>query len=195
MKLIVGLGNPGRIYIDSRHNIGFRVIKALAKNYKVLLKKDGGTASFNGKGIIDGQGVILTMPVTFMNLSGIAVKSLVKKYKIDLGDLLVICDDLDLEFGRLKVRARGSSGGHRGLQSIIDALNSQEFSRLRVGIGRPLRDGEEISEYVLTPFHKREQAELKGVLEKACDCCAYWAKEGINKSMNMFNPAQSKINS
>lgn len=188
MKLIVGLGNPGRLYIDSRHNIGFSVVKLLAKIYKISLKKEEGNLSLSGKVKISGQNVILAMPLTFMNLSGIAVAGLLKKYKIESGNLLVVCDDLDLEFGRLKLRPSGSSGGHRGLKAIIDSVGSQRFARLRIGIGRPPASEDiEASEYVLSAFNRKEKAAVRQIIEKAGECCQAWVREGVTETMNIFN--------
>lgn len=188
MKLIVGLGNPGRAYAATKHNIGFRVVKTLSKTYKIVLKKDSGTFSLSGKGKIDGQNIILAIPLTFMNLSGIAISSLLKKYKIDLSNLLVVCDDLDLKLGRFKIKDKGSAGGHRGLKSIIDILKDKGFSRLRIGIGRPAPSQSiNVSEYVLTPFNKKEKTKVKEIIERACDCCSSWATQGIIESMNIFN--------
>lgn len=186
MKLIVGLGNPGRAYKDLRHNIGFRVLKSLSKNYRIALKRSIDTYSLSGKGRIDGKEVILAQPFTFMNLSGIAVVALVKKNKLDLDNLLIICDDLDLELGRFRIRGSGSSGGHRGLKSIIDYLGSQNFSRLRIGIGRP-RGNLDAAEYVLSPFTKKENESVNSIVEKASECCLVWIREGINKAMNICN--------
>lgn len=186
MKLIVGLGNPGDFYADSRHNIGFSVIRALSKCLKAPLKRDKGTFSLSGRAGYARQRLILAMPLTFMNLSGNAVAGLVKKYRIDLNNLLVICDDLDLEFGRIKIRPRGSSGGQRGLASIIAALGSDKFARLRIGIGRPVKT-KEACEYVLSPFTGREKKQLLQVLGRALECCENWATEGIIKTMNIFN--------
>jgi PTH1 family peptidyl-tRNA hydrolase len=187
MKLIVGLGNPGRLYIDSRHNIGFSVVKALAKDWKVALKKDKGTSSLSAKVKFANENLILALPLTFMNLSGTAVKALLKKYKVDLNNLFVICDDLDLEFGRIKVRPCGSSGGHRGLKSIIESLKTQSFCRLRIGIGRPLNKDRGCAEFVLTPFSKKEKAEVKDILETAKSCVLSWITKGITETMNVFN--------
>lgn len=186
MKLIIGLGNPGKRYADSRHNIGFSVVKALAKVYKISLKKDSITSSLSGKGKTKDQNVIVAMPLTFMNLSGITVSSLLKKYKIDLDNLLVVCDDLDLEFGRLKVKASGSSGGHRGLKSIIDSVRSQKFCRLRAGIGRPPKNTD-AADYVLSSLSKKEKEQAKEIIEKASECCQTWVTKGITETMNIFN--------
>lgn len=187
MKLIVGLGNPGRIYINSRHNIGFSVVKALSQAHKIALKKESGIVCLSGKGRIASDNVVLALPLTFMNLSGSAVKGLIKKYKIEPGNLLVVCDDLDLEFGRLKIKAKGSSAGQRGLKSIIGELASEDFCRLRVGIGRPFKEEAGISEYVLGPFNKKEKGRLGGIIEEAISCCEIWITKGITESMNIFN--------
>lgn len=186
MKLIVGLGNPGRVYIDSRHNIGFAVIKALSQFFKAHFIREGDSLSLTARGKIKNQNVVLARPLTFMNASGEAVSALLKKYRVDLGNLLVVCDDLDLEFGRLKLKPAGSSAGHRGLQSVIDSLNCAGFARLRIGIGRPRPDAE-ASEYVLLPFTKREKEQIKEITEEASYCCRSWVLEGITKTMNIFN--------
>ena len=186
MKLIVGLGNPGEAYAGSRHNIGFSVVKALAKKYKVSLKKDFGISSLSTKVKISRQGIVLALPLTFMNLSGIAVSRLIKKNKTGLEDLLIVCDDLDLEFGRLKLRPSGSSAGHKGMQSVIDSLNSNEFARLRIGIGRPNKNTE-TADYVLSAFREKEKSELKEAIEKALDCLESWVNKGVTETMNIFN--------
>ena len=185
MKLIVGLGNPGNLYVHSRHNVGFLVVRTLARAHKILLKKEKGILSLSGKGRIEGQNVILAMPLTFMNLSGIAVAGLLKRYKINPSNLLVACDDLDLSLGRLKIKSSGSSGGHRGLKSIIESLKMDGFARLRIGIGRPLRT--DISAYVLSHFSKKEKVTLSEIIERASGCCEVWVEKGIDKSMNIFN--------
>lgn len=186
MKLIVGLGNPGEAYAGSRHNIGFSVVKALARKYKVSLKKDFGIYSLSAKVKISRQTVTLALPLTFMNLSGIAVSRLIKKNKTDLKDLLIVCDDLDLEFGRLKLRPSGSSAGHKGVQSIIDSLKSNEFSRLRIGIGRPNKNTE-TADYVLSAFYEKEKEQLRETIEKALDCLESWVGKGVTEAMNIFN--------
>ncbi len=188
MKLIVGLGNPGKTYIDSRHNIGFQVLNALSKRYGIVLKRerDFSTRLLSGKGDIAGVEAILLEPLTYMNLSGVAVKAALKKYKVSIEDLLVICDDLDLEFGRIKIRKSGSSGGHRGLASIIDYLGGNNFNRLRIGIGRP-SEAIDPAEYVLSPFTKREKSVVNCIIEKACDCIESWGTAGVVKTMDIFN--------
>lgn len=187
MKLIVGLGNPGKLYADSRHNIGFSVIKALSKIYKVSLKKDNNAFCLSGRGRIEGKTAVLALPLTFMNLSGMAVYALTKKYGIDLEELLIICDDLDLSLGAMKIRPSGSSGGHRGLSSIIGALGTENFPRLRIGIGRPIDKNADTADFVLAHFSKKERTAVAEIVEQACDCCRLWATEGITESMNNFN--------
>ncbi|MBI4972368.1 MAG: aminoacyl-tRNA hydrolase [Candidatus Omnitrophica bacterium] len=186
MKLIVGLGNPSEVYRHSRHNIGFLVIRHLSQVFKAPLKKEKGIPALSAKCKTQGGNLILALPLTFMNLSGEAVRALVEKYKIDLDNLIVVCDDLDLAFGRLKVRAQGSSAGHGGVKSIIDSLGTKEFARLRIGIGRP-KANQEAAEFVLRAFTKREKEELKEIIAKAGACCQVWIKEGITKTMNIFN--------
>lgn len=186
MKLIVGLGNPGLRYSQSRHNVGFLVIKSLARDHKIALKKDKYNSALSGRGKIEGEDVILALPLTFMNLSGSAVAGLAKKYKVAFGDILVVCDDLDLDLGRIKVRPLGSSGGHRGLKSIIENLADQGFARLRVGIGRP-PEGRDAADYVLSSFTRKEKPDLKNALEKVADCIEMWLKDGMEKSMNTYN--------
>lgn len=191
MKLIVGLGNPGSAYSGSRHNIGFLVVQSLAKVYKTQLKKERGVSAKTAKAKIGGQLLILAMPLTFMNLSGSAVKALVRKYKVSLEDLLVICDDLDLDFGRIKIRPGGSSAGQRGLESIIDYFKSQEFPRLRIGIGRPKADDIDAATYVLSYFNNSEKKHLKAIIKKASSCARSWLEKGVIESMNIFN--QQKV--
>jgi len=191
MKLIVGLGNPGEAYQDSRHNIGFSAVKALAKTYRARFVKNNATRSLCAKVKIRGCNAMLAMPFTFMNLSGNATRALVKKYKIDLADLLVVYDDLDLELSRIKIRPCGSSGGHRGLQSIIESLKSENFTRLRIGIGRQAI-GTDTAEYVLSGFKDNEKKQLKDILREAVLCCELWVSLGTAKSMNIFNRKAKK---
>ena len=186
MKLIVGLGNPGKAYIGSRHNIGFDVLKSLADSLKITFKRSFLLRVELSKGNIAGEAIILARPLTFMNLSGIAVAALLRKYGLDLKDLLVVCDDLDLELGRIKIRKGGSAGGHQGLQSIIERVRSDDFVRLRVGIGRPI-DKEAVTEYVLSNFTAGERPQVKDAVSNACDCVKSWVTEDIDKTMNIFN--------
>jgi len=186
MKLIVGLGNPGFIYAGSRHNIGFSVVRGLGKIHRIAFAKERGIPAQTGRGVIEGEKVLCALPLTFMNVSGVAVKALVQKYKVALDDLLVVCDDLDLKFGRIRVKASGSSAGHRGVGSIIEALESERFARVRIGIGRPtVKEG--TSDFVLGRFTREERDSLGAVQEKALECCLLWAAQGIAHCMNKGN--------
>lgn len=203
MKLIVGLGNPGRVYRGTRHNIGSSVVKALAKEYNVTLRRGIFASCLSGKARIEGQDVILAVPLVFMNLSGIAVSSLIKKCKIDLPhspaaqergleNLMVVFDDLDLELGSLRLRPDGSSGGHKGLESLISALGSSKFARLRIGIGRPKAASTDIVKYVLSPFSQKEKKIMQEITEICCLALKVWVSSGISKTMNIFNKASQK---
>lgn len=186
MKLIVGLGNPGLIYAGSRHNIGFTVVKSLTRLLKVALKKDGSVSALTAKTSCGQHNLVLALPQTFMNLSGIAVKALLKKFKLEPQDLLVVCDDLDLELGRIKIRPFGSSAGQRGMASIIEQLGTQDFNRLRIGIGRP-KNPQDAARYVLAGFLRKEKALIELAQEDAVDCCLSWVENGIVKTMDSFN--------
>ncbi|MFA5096256.1 MAG: aminoacyl-tRNA hydrolase [Candidatus Omnitrophota bacterium] len=189
MKLIVGLGNPGIFYSGTRHNVGFQVVKNLAGAQKAVLKKERGVRALSARAKVEGSDVILALPLTYMNLSGEAVFPLLNRYGSGPADLLVVCDDLDLEFGRIKIRSGGSSAGHRGIQSIIDSLGGNEFSRVRVGIGRPAVGA---ADYVLSHFNRNEKAALSAMINRAQECCLSWISQGVEKSMNIFNPKESK---
>jgi len=186
MKLIVGLGNPGDNYKDSRHNVGFRLVRALAKDQAAALKRDWGTHALSARTKINGQAALVAIPLTYMNLSGKAVRALVKKYKVALVDLLIVVDDLDLELGRQKIRPGGSSGGHKGLESVAASLSTPLFARLRIGIGRPHR-GIDSAEYVLMPFLKKEKEKIGGIIDDAVECCRSWVTDGMDKTMEKFN--------
>jgi len=186
VKLIVGLGNPGLIYAGSRHNIGFTVIKSLARSLKVVLKRDSSVSALVGKTSYGQHNLVLALPQTFMNLSGIAVKALLKKFKVSPQELLVVCDDLDLELGRVKIRPLGSSGGQRGMVSIIEHLGTQEFSRLRVGIGRP-KNPADAARYVLSGFLRKEKVIVEEAREDAVACALSWVENGIIITMDTFN--------
>lgn len=188
MKLIVGLGNPGRKYEKSRHNLGCNVIRALAKELKSPFKKKLSLESLITETEIYGKPVLLALPQTYMNLSGRAIRSIIKRKNISLAELIVVCDDISLNFGVLRLRSRGSSGGHRGLASIIKELGTTEFARLRLGIkGDFLNKTTNIAEYVLSGFNKAEKAHLASLISKTLECLKTWAREGITEAMNKFN--------
>ena len=183
MKLIVGLGNPGMGYSSNRHNVGFRCIDHFARQNRIPLPQRWQRAKV-GTGTVAGVEVVLAKPQTFMNLSGAAVSSLVHRLKLPLEDLLVIHDDMDLPPGKVRIRPSGSSGGHRGTQSIIDSLGSQDFPRIRVGIGRPV--GDEIS-YVLSDFSSEERPVIAEAIATVSDAICCILTEGIEAAMNKYN--------
>ena len=183
MKVIVGLGNPGRKYSDTRHNIGFRVLEEIARRSSVE-KEESRFDAIIGHIRIGGEKVLLVKPLTYMNLSGKAVQPLMRWFKLDLSDLIVIYDDMDLPPGTLRLRAQGGSGGHKGMASIIERLGSQEFARIRIGIGRP--DNEAI-DWVLGKFSPTEQKLMEEVIGQAAAAVECWVKQGIERAMNEYN--------
>jgi PTH1 family peptidyl-tRNA hydrolase len=185
VKLIVGLGNPGRIYRYTKHNVGFLVIEELAKEnrIKVTTKRYG---SLLGRGKISGEDVILLMPVTYMNMSGKAVEEAVETAGMSLKDLLVICDDINLRLGTIRMRMKGSAGGHKGMASIMAGLGTDEFARLRVGIATDLVKGD-ITDYVLSPFKKKDRKKIKEVVKIAKDAIALWVRSGSGAVMSKYN--------
>ena len=193
MKLIVGLGNPGRKYEKSRHNLGFMCIGRLAREHKIKLNKNQGKAR-TGKGIIAGNEVVLARPQTYMNLSGQSVKRLCKNYHISQEDLIVVQDDLDLPVGRIRIRQGGSSGGHKGIESIYTELGSQDFCRIRIGIGRPPATGEpaemsedDIIDYVLSEFTPEEKKAITEVIPVVSEAVLFLLTEGLTAAMNKYN--------
>ena len=184
MKLIVGLGNPGLRYRNTRHNIGFLIIDSFAKVNKVRIYKKGFGSLFN-KMIFDNEEVLLLKPQTFMNNSGEAVKAAVGNFGIKTDDILVICDDVNLPLGVGRFRVQGSSGGHKGLKSVIERLNSKNFNRLRIGIDAGKNST--LTEYVLSGFRSNEKKLVKAIVETATCAAGIWVKEGIETAMNKFN--------
>ena len=186
MRLIIGLGNPDRRYRQTRHNIGWEVIDRVARRLGVAVDQEEGWAIAGG-GTIGRQRVLLAKSQTYVNLSGTAVADLRRRHRLKLSDLLVIVDDLDLPLGRLRLRPGGSHGGHNGVRSIIDALGSDAFPRLRVGIGRP-PEGMDPADFVLTPFTKEERATVDEALDRAAEAVETVVREGLPAAMNRFNP-------
>jgi peptidyl-tRNA hydrolase, PTH1 family len=184
--LIVGLGNPGKEYADTRHNVGFRTVEELARRARLTWEKPRLKAA-QARGTIAGRDVALAKPQTFMNLSGVSVVQLVKWYKVPLDQLLIVHDDLDLPFGHLRLRAEGSAGGQNGMDSIIEQLRTKTIPRLKIGIGRP--NWGDASGYVLTRFTKEQNAELPFLLAAAADAVELWLAEGIIAAMNKYNGA------
>lgn len=185
MYLIVGLGNPEPEYSRTRHNMGFDVINKLAKKYEIELSRNNYQAIY-GNGIIEGERVILVKPQTFMNASGVSIKKYVDFYKIPLEKVLVIYDDMDTEVGRLRVRVKGGAGSHNGMKSVVQELGSENFPRIRVGIGRP-RDEFDRIDYVIGSIPDEEYAKLQEEQEKAVDAVICYILHGIDETMNNFN--------
>ena len=188
LYLIVGLGNPGRQYERTRHNVGWEVLDLLAKRHGLQFRTKQARAEI-ARGTIAGRPVILAKPQTFMNLSGQAVRALVQFYKLPLAQVLIIHDDLDLPLGTIRLRERGSAGGHNGLTSVIQQLGTPNVPRLRVGIERPPVPGDQVN-WVLGHFSAAERAELAPALSAAADAAETWLREGITPAMNRFNGGQ-----
>ena len=186
--LIAGLGNPGREYRHSRHNIGFMLVDHLANRLNLSFSRVESKALVT-KGVYQGQRLVLAKPQSFMNLSGQSVGSLVRFYKIPLENLLIVYDDVDLPLGTLRLRPAGGSGGHKGMASIIERLSTESIPRLRIGIGRP-PGRMEAADYVLQDFTKNETQMVLQTLDRAADAVQVYISAGITASMNQFNPRQ-----
>jgi PTH1 family peptidyl-tRNA hydrolase len=185
MKIVIGLGNPGRKYQGTRHNIGFEVIGELARRHAATSAKNSFQAEI-AEAAIAGQRVLLVRPQTFMNLSGAAAVQVRDFYKIENSELLVVCDDFALPLGRLRIRAQGSGGGQKGLADIIRRLGSDSVPRLRIGVG-PLPEGWDGADFVLGKFAKGEFAEMEVAVVRAADAVEQWIREGIASAMNRYN--------
>lgn len=185
MYLIVGLGNPGKEYAETRHNIGFRVIYELARKHGITVSGIKHQA-LTGQGIIQGKKVLLIQPQTYMNLSGRSVAPLLNFFKTPLENMLVIYDDLDLPLGKLRMRGSGSAGGHNGIRSLIDNLGTKDFARLRMGIGHP-DDLIPVHDYVLGKFFKEEMPMVEKMVGCATQGVELWLEQGLEKAMNQLN--------
>lgn len=186
MKLIVGLGNPGKEYSGTRHNIGYRCINRLAKMQGIDMKQHGSRAQF-GVGQIKGCNIALAKPRTFMNLSGEAVKLLGQRFGTLPGDIWVVHDDLDLPLGKIRISRGGGSGGHKGVDSIINELENRDFTRIRIGVGRPPEDCQDTAEYVLGAFRYDEMAVVEDVISRSAEAILYLLQDGIVAAMNKYN--------
>ena len=185
MKLIVGLGNPGKDYADTRHNVGFRCINRLAKMHGISLSQRGSQAQF-GVGEVEGNKVVLAKPRTFMNLSGKSVKLLMERFQVASSDVLIIHDELDLPLGKIRLYSGGGSGGHKGVESIITYLESPNFNRLRVGIGRSQGD-EDATAFVLSRFGPDEKAVIEDTIANVTEAILCLLREGMTSAMNKYN--------
>lgn len=190
VHVVVGLGNPGTRYERTRHNVGFLVVDTLARKLDVhdwRTRFDAEVVTAD----VDRHRLVLVKPMTYMNLSGTAVREVVHWYRVPLDHLLVVYDDVDLPFGRLRLRAGGGSGGHHGVESIVAALGSDRFARLRVGIGRP-SDGRTVTAHVLSRFSPEEEQRLPNILDRASEAVLVWCRDGLAPAMNRFNRVLSE---
>jgi PTH1 family peptidyl-tRNA hydrolase len=183
--LIAGLGNPGLEYKKTRHNIGFQVINLLSRELGVRLNGRR-FQSRNTRTKFQGKEVILLRPVTFMNQSGKSIRSCVEFYNLDTDHILIVHDDLDLPLGKIKIVKKGSAGGHKGVSSIIQYLGSLQFPRIKIGIGRP-RYGEDVEDYVLSPFYSDEKEIIERVIRTVVQACGLFVSEGVESAMNHIN--------
>ncbi|MGN0317185.1 MAG: aminoacyl-tRNA hydrolase [Lachnospira sp.] len=185
MYIIAGLGNPGSEYVGTRHNAGFAVIDELADKYNISVD----TAKHKGligKGVIEGQKVILVKPMTYMNKSGECIRELMDYYKADIDELIVVFDDISLIPGKLRVRAKGSAGGHNGIKSIIAYLGSDEFKRIKFGVGDKPK-GWDLADWVLGHFKQEDDKDINDGRKKACEAVVCIMNEGVESAMNKFN--------
>jgi PTH1 family peptidyl-tRNA hydrolase len=188
MKLIVGLGNPGREYQKTRHNMGFMVVDEIARRHGIGWATGPSQIAEVLVGKRFGENpLMLAKPLTYMNLSGEAVAGLSRYYDVPAGDVLIVVDEAALPFGKLRARARGSAGGHNGLKSVIERLGTTDFPRLRLGVGRG-DDRRDLSDHVLAKFERDERVELESFIARAADAAEMFAADGILKVMNVYNP-------
>lgn len=183
--LVAGLGNPGTRYAGTRHNAGFQVVEALGERFSISLDKSKFDAEF-GRGRIGKRDVFLVRPQSYMNRSGIPVQKISRFFDIEISDIVVVYDDIDLPFGRIRIREQGGHGGHNGIRSLIEQLGTRDFPRVRIGIGRP--EGEkDVADYVLSGFTAAEKEIWLRVVEKARDAVSCMAEEGITAAMQRYH--------
>ncbi|NCO24393.1 MAG: aminoacyl-tRNA hydrolase [Candidatus Infernicultor aquiphilus] len=188
MKMVVGLGNPGLQYEFSRHNIGFRIIDNLALNIEIEFKRVKSYDSLVSRGKLMNHKLILVKPQTYMNLSGKSVSKIVSYYRISFPDLLIVYDDLNLELGQIRIRKRGSAGGHKGVESIIQYLNSEDIPRLRIGIGKPsINSNFDYASYVLSNFNNNEKDKISEVIQLSTEAIKTVIEDGLEKAMRKYN--------
>jgi PTH1 family peptidyl-tRNA hydrolase len=185
VRLVVGLGNPGAKYAATRHNIGFRVVDRLAAEFGIDIGREKFNAQF-GRGRMTGLDVVLAKPLAYMNLSGPPVRAVADYFRIPLQTVVVVHDDIDLDYGRIKIKAKGGHGGHNGIRSVINAFGGGDFTRLRVGIGRS-GAGVQVADYVLDLFTREEAAQLPHLIDRARDAVVTILSKGTKVGMNQFN--------
>lgn len=187
MKILAGLGNPGKEYEHTRHNMGFDVIDILAKRWNVSAWKETMKAETAAAVVVNGEKVLLVKPLTYMNNSGEAVGAIANYYKVGLDDIYIICDDLDLPPGKVRIRKKGSAGGHNGIKSLIAHLGSEGFTRFRIGVGHP-QDGHTVIEHVLGRPYGDDIAKIEEAKIKTADSIETALESGVDRAMNLFNP-------
>jgi len=185
MRIIIGLGNPTKQYQATRHNIGWDAITRISDDYRIPLNQVKHKA-ICGMGYIEGEKVILAQPVTYMNLSGESVRELVDYYKVSPEDIIIIYDDINLDVGQLRIRKKGSAGGHNGIKSIISHLGTDEFPRIRIGVGEKPKDWD-LADYVLSRFKDEEQEAIRQALKDTSDACRMIIASGMDAAMNRYN--------
>lgn len=190
-RLIVGLGNPGKEYEYTRHNLGFLIVSRMAEENGWRLRSGSGVQGMVAEGRIAECEVVLLMPLSFMNNSGSVVKSLVAAKGIDFDRLLIVYDDFSLNFGQIRLRASGGGGGHNGLASVIEHLGTKEFARLRMGIG-PVHPPQSRIDFVLGPFSSAEKKELPAFVQQGVDCCRDWLTQSFSAVMSRYNKKQNE---
>ncbi|RLB84361.1 MAG: aminoacyl-tRNA hydrolase [Deltaproteobacteria bacterium] len=193
VRLVVGLGNPGNTYKKTRHNVGFMVVDQIAEDFSIALVKQKFDTIF-GRGVVDGVEVVLAKPMAFMNRSGPQVQKIARYYRILSEDMLVVHDDIDLAFGRIKIKEKGGDGGHKGVRSIIDAIGGGDFVRLRIGVGRP-EASISAADYVLGKFSSKEKKVLHRIITEARDAVGTILCKGAKEGMNRFNDKRILISS
>ena len=186
MKLIVGLGNPGDEFHNTRHNIGWRVLDAFASKFRIRFDGHEKNAR-TGRGRVAGGSAALAKPLTYMNLSGDAVRGLVNAYEVPLEDLIIVYDDIDLPLGKLRIRPSGSSGTHNGMRSIVESLGSEAFPRLRIGIRGNRKDEDRLRDYVLDTFAPEEEPAVAKAVDRAVDALVLFVRGDLRRAMNEFN--------
>lgn len=192
MYLIVGLGNPGRQYENTKHNVGFDTVDYLIEEYRIPQAGVKHKAMY-GKGVIAGQKVLIAKPLTYMNLSGESVRELVDYYKIDPEtELIVLYDDISLEPGQIRIRKKGSAGGHNGIKNIIAQIGTEVFARVKIGVGEKPKNWD-LADYVLSPFGKEERAAVDEAIKRAAKAVEMIVQEEIDSAMNMFNRKQNAV--
>lgn len=189
MRVIVGLGNPGNKYSETRHNIGFKVVENLASKRKIEFKKNNSTYLL-AKGETENSGFSLLLPLTYMNLSGKAIKKFYSNYKFDFKEMLVVCDDINLPLGKIRLRSKGSHGGHNGLLSIIEEIQTTNFPRLRIGIGDHFEKENQV-EFVLSQFEENEKPIVSSSIQLATEICDHFLMGGLKEALEYYSRIKS----